>query len=140
MASDQEMLEIEITALRRSPVTMKAVQAIIPGAAGVFTVLPNHTPLLSRLDVGVVIAEDAAGNRHFLAVNGGMVEVNDNHILILTKTAESGTEIDVGRAEAARERAEERLASREDDVDVMRAELALKRALSRVEAHNRIAD
>ena len=68
-----------------------------------------------------------------MAISGGFVEVGREQVAVLAETAERIEEIDVARAEAARQRAEERLArAREERVDVARAEAALARAINRI--------
>lgn len=140
MADDaRQVLHLEICTPERTPVRLEASEAIVPGALGVFTVLPGHTPLLATLGVGVLIAHTTAGEDRFFAINGGFAEVAQDRIIVLATTAESDHEIDPSRAEAARERAEQRLKPPlDEDVDMARAEMALRRALARLDAHRRV--
>lgn len=107
--------------------------AILPGQAGELGILPNHSPLISGLDVGV-IRYTLSGSVKRVAIAGGFVEVVDNSAIVLADTAEPGEEIDLARALEAKERAEKRLASHATDVDVRRAEYALRRATARINA------
>ena len=67
------------------------------------------------------------------ATSGGFAQVQRDSVTVLAETAELAGEIDVARAEAARDRARERLARRrEAEVDAVRAEMALARALNRL--------
>ena len=68
------------------------------------------------------------------ALLGGFVEIQKERITVLAEDANWPEEIDVARAEAAKKRAEERLARREKGVDLARAEAALKRAVVRIKA------
>lgn len=68
-----------------------------------------------------------------VAVSGGFIEVRPDQVTILAQTAETAEGIDKERAEAARQRAQERLNSQSDDTDIRRAELALQRALNRLD-------
>jgi len=80
-------------------------QVTLPTQEGEITVLPNHIPLISVLLPGeLVIKKD--NEEVDMAVSGGMVEVRKNEITILADTAERAEEIDLARAEEARERAE----------------------------------
>ena len=72
-----------------------------------------------------------------LGVHGGFAEILEDKILILADIFEEGVSIDRARAEAAAERAKDRLRKREDDVDTDRAEAALARALARIQAHEK---
>lgn len=106
---------------------------VAPGSEGFLGILPDHAPIITSLAIGV--AKIKKGNEETLmAVSGGFLEVKNNVATILADTAEKPDEIDVNRAKAAKERAEQRLASQTADIDVARAEAALKRALSRIQA------
>jgi len=114
----------------------------IPGAQGYFGVLPGHAPLFSELKVGEVSYRQ--GDRwSFLAVAWGFVEVMPNQVRILAEIAERAHEIDLERAESARQRAEQRIAKGGEDTDYSRAAIALERALIRIQvarkAHHRVS-
>ncbi|MFI5253490.1 MAG: F0F1 ATP synthase subunit epsilon [Bacteroidota bacterium] len=103
-----------------------------PGIVGGFQVLYNHAPLLSATTVGEVKVVDAKGNSVRYATGGGFVEVKKNHVVMLADSAEKPTEIDLARAERAKERAEKRLVARQEKLDFDRARLALARAINRI--------
>ena len=107
-----------------------------PGVVGGFQVLYNHAPLLAEIGIGEVKLKDMAGSEAFFATSGGFVDVVDNHVTVLAETAEPAQEIDVTRAEAAKERASQRLSERQSGIDFDRARIALARAINRI----RIAD
>ena len=71
------------------------------------------------------------------ATSGGMVEVKQNHVILIAESAEKEGEIDTARAEAALERAKKRIANPVDDTDVDRARVALLRALNRLKVSQR---
>jgi F-type H+-transporting ATPase subunit epsilon len=81
---------------------------VLPGAAGVMGILPHHSPLLSTLQYGVITVRTQGREEHF-TVAGGIVEVQPDQVTILADAAENVEEIDVARAEAARQRAEQLL-------------------------------
>ena len=104
-----------------------------PGTEGSFGVMTGHMPLLASLDIGVLRFADEGGEGVQMAVSGGFAEVGRERVTVLAETAESAEEIDVPRAESSRQRAEERLANRDDgEVDAARARSALMRALNRL--------
>ena len=104
-----------------------------PGSEGSFGVLAGHIPLLTSLQIGRLRFVEEDGNEVQMAISGGFVEVGREQVAVLAETAERVEEIDLARAEAARQRAEERLArAREERVDVARAEAALARAINRI--------
>lgn len=103
------------------------------GTQGEFGILPNHIPFMSALDIGVTkVVID--GKPEYFTSMGGVFQFKNNEALILTQSAEKGSDIDVARAEEAKERAEARLEAGADDSDVKRAEVALSRALARLKA------
>ncbi len=104
-----------------------------PGSEGSFGVLAGHIPLLTSLQIGRLRFVEEDGNEVQMAISGGFVEVGREQVAVLAETAERVEEIDVARAEAARQRAEERLARvQEERVDVARAQAALARAINRI--------
>jgi F-type H+-transporting ATPase subunit epsilon len=81
---------------------------VLPGAAGVMGILPHHSPLLSTLQYGVITVRIQGREEHF-TVAGGIVEIQPDQVTVLADAAENVEEIDVARAEAARQRAEQLL-------------------------------
>jgi F-type H+-transporting ATPase subunit epsilon len=109
-----------------------------PGVVGGFQVLKSHAPLLSNIAVGEVKLVDGSGQESRYATSGGFVEVHENKVMMLAETAERSDEIDVARAEAARERARKRLAEKKDGTDIDRARLALFRAMNRLKVADQL--
>jgi F-type H+-transporting ATPase subunit epsilon len=108
----------------------------IPGAEGYFGVLPGHTPLLAMLQVGQLWYRKGQ-ERVYVSVAFGFAEVLPDRVAILAQTAERAEEIDVGRAEAARHRAETRLARPTLEMDFERARIALLKSLVRLQVSSR---
>ncbi len=124
---------VEIITPSKSAYKGEVKSITVPGTLGNFQVLFNHAPLISSLEIGKIVIEDATGQHIEYATGGGTIEVKDNKVLLLADSVELVNEIDVERAKKAYERAKERLASRgKGDVDIMRAELALQRAMNRM--------
>ena len=115
------------------PIFNEVIESVtIPGTMGNFQILKNHAPLISTFDVGVVNVKSGSEPAYF-STSGGTVEVNNNKVLVLADSIEPIDQIDIDRAEKAKERAEERLKrKREKDVDEVRAAVALKRAINRI--------
>jgi F-type H+-transporting ATPase subunit epsilon len=128
-----DTLQVEVCSPQRPPVQLVATEVIAAGQYGIVGIQPGHTNLLASLGIGVASVYDTEGQERKFAVHGGFLEVRRNRVLILAQTAESAEAIDVGRADAARERAERRLRAAED-VDTLRAEMALARAMARIQA------
>ena len=127
---------VEIVTPERMVYSESADFVVVPGIEGYLGILPLHAPIVSGLNIGLlkVIKE---GKESKVAISGGFMEVNENKTVILADTAEHSDEIDVDRANAALERAEQRLANKSFDVDVARAEMAMRRALTRLKAAGR---
>ena len=102
----------------------------VEGQMGVYK---NHIPLTTILEPCVVKIH-ANGETKKAAILGGFIEIQKERITILAEDANWPEEIDVERAKAAKQRAEERLSKREAGLDVVRAEAALKRAVARIGA------
>lgn len=97
-------------------------------------ILPNHAPLLTSLQFGEVMVRRNR-DEQFFAIGGGFAEVQPDHVIILADSAEHAAEIDIERAEDARQRAEE-LMKADVSVDAARyaqIEAALKRAQIRID-------
>ena len=106
---------------------------VVPGVTGEIGILPNHAPLVAGLGIGVIRYKDEGVDKK-IAISGGFMEVANNKVTVLAKTAEKAEDIDVERAKAAKERAEKRLQERKPETDVVRAQNALQRALVRLKA------
>jgi F-type H+-transporting ATPase subunit epsilon len=129
--ADTFTLEV-VTPLRE--VVHEAVnEAQIPVKGGYIGVLPGHTPLLAEMGIGELAYR--VGNRMIsCSAMGGFVEVLSDRVIVLADRAERAEEINVARAEAARDRALKRMANLSDsNVDWKRAEESLKRAQVRLQ-------
>ena len=109
------------------------------GELGEFGVLPDHIAFLSTLVAGELSYKQGA-TKKLLAVGGGYAEVLDNVVTVLAPTAEFAAEIDVARAQRAKERAEKQLAQlNREEKDWEVAETALQRALVRLQVASKEA-
>ncbi len=108
-----------------------------PGVEGSFGVLVGHTPFITSLAVGKVAVTEKDKTRE-LATSGGFIEVNPDRTVILAETAEFAEDIDLERAEAAKDRARKRLIGEHTDSDLNRAHVALERAVNRISIVRRI--
>jgi len=119
-------IKFEIVTPERVVLKEEVMQVTVPTRDGIITVLPHHVPLISILKPGIVEIKTSAGEREVMAVSGGFVEVLRSKIVILADTAERAEEIDIGRAEEARKRAEELKLDAAHQDDVRFAGLAAK--------------
>lgn len=105
---------------------------VAKGVAGELGILPNHIPLVTPLRIASLKIKKGT-NDQYVAVNGGFMEVRKDKVVILAESAELPQDIDVERAQAAKNRAEDRLEAKKDEIDFRRAELALQRAINRLD-------
>jgi F-type H+-transporting ATPase subunit epsilon len=127
-----EKLRLDVVTPERHVVAESVDEVVLPGSMGSFGVLPGHAPLLTDLDIGPLMYRRGQERRQ-LAVAGGFVEVLPDRVTVLAEVAEPAEEIDVARAEQARERAEQRLKSVEPETDFERAQAAMRKAMLRAE-------
>lgn len=110
-----------------------------PGALGEFGVLPNHISFLTLLEIGEMSYRQGA-NRYYLALSSGYAEVLDNVMTVLANAAEYADEIDVERAQKARENAQRTIEElNREDREFLATEAALRRALVRLQVASKEA-
>jgi len=125
-------LTLEIVTPDRSLATEQVDEVVLPGSQGYFGVLPGHAPMLSSLQVGELWYR-IGQEKHYLAIAFGFAEVLPDRVTVLAQIAERADDIDVARAEAAKRRAEERVAKPSPDMDFERARVALMKSLIRLQ-------
>lgn len=135
MADENRIFKVEIITPDRVFYEGEATMIEFNTINGEIGVYKNHIPLTTVLAPGIVtITNDDEQKK--AAVHAGFAEILGEKVTLLAEVAEWPDEIDVNRAEAARARAEERLAAKSAELDVARAELALRRALVRIDIKN----
>lgn len=136
MADENKMFNIEIITPDRVFYTGEASMIEFNTTEGEIGVYPKHIPLTTVLAPGVVTIYEAEQVVR-AAVYSGFAEILSDKVTLLAEIAEWPDEIDTERAEAARRRAEERLANKTEDIDVKRAQFALRKALVRIDIGNK---
>lgn len=125
-------IRLDIVTAERAVYSEEVDMVIAPGIEGQLGILPHHTPLMTALQAGELRVKKG-GEEVSMAISGGFLEVRPDRVVVLADTAERAEEIDVARAEAAKRRAQERLAERRaPGTDEARAEVALLRSLARL--------
>lgn len=133
MADDSRIFKVEIITPDRIFHTGEATMIEFNTAAGEIGVYKKHIPLTTVLAPGVVTIHNDGEDNIIAAVHSGFAEILPDKVTLLAEIAEWPDEIDKNRAEAARQRAEERLANKTEAIDVKRAEFALRKALVRLD-------
>jgi F-type H+-transporting ATPase subunit epsilon len=133
------MMRLEILTLERRLFDDQVEMVIVPGSEGEMGILPRHAPLLTALTYGELQVRRENEEDQFVAIGGGFMEVQPNHVIILADAAEYAEEIDLERAEAARQRAQALIEQAEEveDLDLSKAQAALRRSLVRIEVARR---
>jgi len=128
-----ELLELEIATPERQLVREQVTAVQLPGKDGYLGILPGHAALLGQLGAGA-LSYMAAGRERYLAVDGGFVEVLDDHVRVLADSAEKAEDIDLYRARADLQKAQGELANTAEGVDPAIALAAVNRAQARISA------
>ncbi len=126
----KERLRLKIITPQKVVFDKDVDELVVPGKEGDFGVLYGHTPFLTSIRPGTILIR--IGNDYdYFSIHDGFAEVDIDKLNIVSETIEHVSEIDKGRAERAKQRAERRLKEK-GDIDFRRAEAALHRAIARI--------
>jgi len=131
-----ESIELVIVTPERQLLRQTVAEVTLPGGDGCLGVLPGHAPLITELGIGeLTYRAKSASEAELLAIISGFAEVLGDRVTVLAEIAERPEEIDMARAEEAKKRAEQRLATASSDpnMDWGRAAIALQRSLIRIQ-------
>lgn len=109
----------------------------VPATEGELGITPRHAPLLTLIKAGEVRVKTAEGEQSVF-VGGGALEVQPNRVTVLADTAIRATDIDEAAALAAKQRAEEALANKEDKIDQAQALAELAQAAAQLKLLEKI--
>lgn len=140
--ADQELLHFKLVTPEGVRYDDQAHSVSIPTEDGEVTILPRHNVLISVLKAGEIEIVKPDGTAT-LAISHGILEVRqDNNVYVMADTAEYAADIDVDRAEEARKRAEELLASAESEsnVEYARIQAQIEKELARIHVGNKYRD
>jgi F-type H+-transporting ATPase subunit epsilon len=108
-----ELLELEIATPERQLVRQEVSDVQLPAKDGYLGILPGHAALLGQLGAGA-LCYTVAGLPHYLAVDGGFLEILEDHVRVLADSAEKAEDIDLARAKADLQKAQEQLGTAPD--------------------------
>ena len=131
-------LQCEIVTQQRTVFSAEVDSVNLPSPEGRMGVLPNHMVMLTTLGYGEVIVR-RGGEEEYFAIGGGFAEILPDRVTLLADSAEQAEEIDVERAQQARERAEKAMSEGipEDSERYAQIEASLRRAQVRIEISRR---
>lgn len=130
-------MTLDVLTPEKTVCCLQADMVIARAVDGEIGILPGHAPLVVALDIAPVRVRLGEEETEISVCNGFM-EVLEDHITIMAPCAETPEDIDIRRAQAAKERAEELLRRHTPEINVERAELALRRALTRLKVAEHI--
>jgi len=129
-----ESIQLIVVTPERQLLRESVVEVTMPGLDGQLGILPGHAPLMTELGIGELAYRTSTSSQALvLAVISGFAEVLPDRVTVLAETAERAEEIDLARAEAAKARAEKRLAAGDSNLDWDRANIALQRSVIRIQ-------
>jgi F-type H+-transporting ATPase subunit epsilon len=129
---EQQPFTLDIVTLKKVAFSEKIKSVNAPGTEGYFSILVNHAPFVSSLKAGMIKVTRSDGEISIFSATGGFLMTDGKKVILLADAVERPQEIDIARAQAAKERAEKRLAEKTTDINIDRARLALLRALTRL--------
>jgi len=119
-------IHVDVVSAEESIFSGEAKFVALPGEGGELGILPQHTPLITRIKPGAVRIERADnGQEEFVFVAGGILEVQPNCVTVLADTAIRGKDLDDEKANAAKAAAEEALKNAKSEIDLARAQSEL---------------
>ncbi|MBM4339608.1 MAG: F0F1 ATP synthase subunit epsilon [Deltaproteobacteria bacterium] len=129
---DTQPFTLDVVTLKKVVFSEPIESVVAPGTVGYFGILAGHTPFVSSLQVGITKITKPNGEKLNLFTSGGFLMTDGKKVILLAEAAERSEEIDVARAQKAKERAEKRLAERSPETDFDRARAALLKAITRL--------
>ena len=106
-----DKLSLEVVTPFRTVLNEDVDSVTLPGIEGELGILPEHVPLLTTLDTGIMSYVNGSGNTQAIAVHWGYAQVDGNNVRVLAELAETAHEIDIPRAQEAEKKAKELLQS-----------------------------
>ena len=118
-------IHVDVVSAEESIFSGEARFVALPGEAGELGIYPRHTPLITRIRPGAVRIERPDGSEEFVFVAGGVLEVQPDHVTVLSDTAIRGKDLDEAKASEARKVAEEAVKNAKSDIDLAKAQSEL---------------
>ncbi len=132
------LLQVTVVTGDRPVYQGEASRVVAPSTYGQIAILPGHMALLAALEPGEVIVRRGEDEPEVdMAIGGGFIEVREDEVIILADSAERAEEIDVDRAEAARQRAEQAMRRYRGTPEYAAAARALSRSTARLKVAQR---
>ena len=137
MNSKANRFRLEIVTIERHLFDDYVDMVVVPAVDGVLGVLPNHAPMISLLTYGELVVRIYDKEDFSYAIGGGVIQILSDHVVVLADSAEHEGEIDVQKAEEARERAEKLIHQPTSDLDLAVMRNTLKKSEVRLSVARR---
>jgi F-type H+-transporting ATPase subunit epsilon len=131
-------IKVDVVSAEQSLFSGEAKFVALPGESGELGVLPGHTPLITRVRPGTVKIVMPDDSEETIFVAGGLLEIQPNHVTVLSDTAIRAADLDEAKAEQARRQAEETLRNAKDSVDIAVVQAELEMLAAQVLAARRL--
>ena len=115
-------LHVDVVSAEEQIFSGEAKFVALPGESGELGILPQHTPLITRIKPGAVRIKRTDDSEEFVFVAGGILEVQPNRVTVLADTAIRGKDLDEAKATEAMKRAEEAKKNAKSDIDFAAAQ------------------
>jgi F-type H+-transporting ATPase subunit epsilon len=135
-----KQFHVDIVSAEREIFSGEADMVIAPGEAGELGIMPEHTPLLTRIKPGTIRIQQGGQDTEVIYVSGGMMEVQPDRVTVLADTSIRAHDIDEAKALEAERQAKEALANRTGAVEVARAQAELAEAAAQLAAIRKLRD
>ncbi|MCZ8236408.1 MAG: F0F1 ATP synthase subunit epsilon [Inhella sp.] len=131
-------IHVDVVSAEESIFTGEAQFVALPGENGELGILPQHTPLITRIKPGAVRIQKTDGQEEFIFVAGGILEVQPHGVTVLADTAVRGKDLDEAKAAEAKAAAEEALKNAKSDIDLAAAQAELATLAAQIAAARKL--
>lgn len=124
---------VDVVSAESSLFSGEVTRLTVSGSEGDLGITPGHTPLLTAIKPGMVKLVKEDGDEEVIYISGGFLEVQAHSVTVLADTAIRGAELDLAKAEEAKQRAEEQIANTTNDVDYALVASQLAQAIAQLQ-------
>lgn len=140
---EEGKISLEVVTPEQAVLAEEVDEVVLPGESGQMGVLPGHLPLLSTLSIGEMVVHNAGEKRNFV-IEGGLVEVLEDHVSVLTQNCEGIEDIDIEHAQGELKEAETEIKRLEEKAEPKESEEELlekyRESLKRARTRLMVAD
>lgn len=134
------LMDLDIVSAESSIFQGKVKHVTVTGSLGELGIHPGHTPLLTALKPGQILATLEDGREDIFYMSGGMLEVQPTVVTVLADTAHRAADLDEVAAEAAKARAEKLLSDKKTGIEYSQALVELAESMAQLRAIQRLRD